>query len=109
VYQLPSSAISGVIALKNACNLKNAGNCTVVVTQGTEFWLHKTHGTPTSRVPIVDLRYQEPLNSFITTGRAPVNPQSGCGIPSADHYSVSGAIYVLENPGTGNVHWHVCY
>jgi hypothetical protein len=103
VYQLPSSAISGTISLKNACN------CAVVITQGTEYWLHKTHGTPTSRVPVVDLRYQESLNSFITNGRTPANPQSGCGIRSADHYSISGATYVLENPGTSNVHWHVCY
>lgn len=111
VYQLPGSAISGIIALKNACVQANP-SCAVVVTQGTEFWLHKTHGTPTSRAPVVDIRYQEPLNSFITRGRTPTNPQSGCGIRSADHYTVTGGgagTYVLENPGTSNVHWHVCY
>ena len=110
VYGLPSSAIQSLIALKRDCG------CEVVVTSGTEYWQHQTHGTATYRAPIVDLRTTPGLGAYVNSHTTPegtfTRPQSGCGLRDADHYQVIGAgagTYVLENPGTGNVHWHVCY
>lgn len=110
VSGLPNNAIQRLIALKNDCK------CEVVVTSGTEYWQHQTHGTATYRAPIIDIRTTPSLGAYINSHTVPdgtfTRPQSGCGIPDADHYQVVGVgagNYVLENPGTGNVHWHVCY
>lgn len=110
VYGLPNNAIQRLIALKKDCG------CDVFVTSGTEYWQHKTHGGPGYFASVVDLRTTPSLGAYVNSHTVPdgtfTRPQSGCGLQDADHYQVIGpgaGTYVLENPGTGNVHWHVCY
>lgn len=97
VAELPSSAVNGVINLKNNCN------CAITITGGTEDG-HQTHGRG---IPMIDLRAGGALDSFITKGNPPVNPQSGCGLVNAAHYNTLGGTYVLEL--VPSIHWHVCY
>lgn len=106
VHGLPQQAIDKVIALKQAC-ITAKGNCQVVITGGTEYWAHTTHGSAGSFAPIVDIDNNNSyLNTFIINDQAAVYGRP-CGISSAAHYYKTGAgagTYVDE--GT---HWHVCY
>lgn len=97
VYNLPSAAVNGVIALKNACG------CGVTVTGGTEYWLHRSHGSATSFAPIVDLDDNPALDNYIRNTGARADNRN-CGPVSAPKYTLKGAVYADE----GN-HWHVCY
>ena len=105
VFGLPQNAINKLIGLKNSCGV----SCSVTVTGGTEYWLHKTHGSPGEFVSVVDLRYDYSagyiLNDWIKDGTGPKTGVS-CGISSADHYYRDGMTFVLET--VPNKHWHVC-
>ena len=102
VAQLPSSAINGVIALKSACVQANS-SCSVTLTGGTEGG-HQTHGLGK---PQIDLSAGGALDTYITKGRVPVNPQGNCGLQNAPHYNTPNGTYVLE--AIPSLHWHVCY
>ena len=64
LYALSSAAQNGLISLKNDCDTYEggAGKCELVVTGGTECWLHKTHGPG---LDSVDLRKTNTLNDFL--------------------------------------------
>jgi hypothetical protein len=91
---LPQSAITGLINLKSACS-----GCTIMVTGGTEFWSHLSHGP---MLPKVDLRYvaNDALDQYIRTNGT-VAATCVTGSPA---WSLSGRIYVLEKSN----HWHIC-
>lgn len=104
VYGLPARAVTGLIGLKNACP-----TCSVVVTGGTEYWAHKTHGAPGTFMPIVDIDNADPrLNALIRDGRTPINPEGGCGLRKAPHYHITDTPYAGIYVDEGS-HWHVCY
>jgi type IV secretory pathway VirB2 component (pilin) len=84
---LPSSAIDVIKNLQSACN------CGVIVTGGTEYWLHKTHA---AGQPIFDLNMSVSnfLNANGTGKRA-----------SFVNYRVYWNGFWFTNE---NNHWHVC-
>lgn len=89
---LGQAAITGLINLRQSCN------CTVVVTGGTEGG-HASHGP---NLPIVDVRKNSSLNTYIANNGERTN--ASCGLASAPKFNLNGSTYVDE----GN-HWHVCY
>lgn len=93
---LSSRAMSGLQWLGNNCS-----NCNIVVTGGTEFWLHSSHGPGMGRV---DLRLNGTLDNFIKTRGTSVGGSNICfnGQPA---WILNGATFVLEN----NNHWHICF
>ncbi len=97
VYKIGSAAINGLLSLKSQCT-----GCSIVVTGGSEFWKHTTHGIGMNRV---DINYTsgDALYNYITKGKQGT-PSANCvkGQPS---WFIGSAEYVLEN----NNHWHVCY
>ena len=91
VAGLPQSAIDFIKSLQAGCN------CTVIITGGTEYWLHKTHA---ANQPIFDLRLRQ--------GDAATNYILANG--TGKRYSFSNyRVYLngfwLTNEGN---HWHAC-
>lgn len=97
---LPNEVISMLAQLKTACN------CTVVISGGTEWWSHSTHGPG---VPVVDLQIgSSPLDTYIK--RQPTSPTSGrCA--GGVVYVFQGWRFCNEEQGTyaktTGAHWHV--
>lgn len=102
VYGL-GSAVNGLLGLSSACS-----SCNIVVTGGTEFWRHQTHGFGAGRV---DIRYRagDTLDDFIRTNGTYLGGANNCypGQPAwrLNLSMTSSGVYVLEN----NSHWHICY
>lgn len=98
VTGLGQSAINGLGALKSSCP-----GCSIVVTGGTEYWLHSATTKHRPGNSVVDIRKgsSSALDAKILTGTA--LGQGSCS-NLGRRYSLGGAIYVNE----GN-HWHVCY
>ncbi len=92
-------------------NLKSLCRCSVIVTAGTEYWLHKSHNNNRR----VDLSKDGgALDAYITAGGR--TSTTSCGSTNDPHYQTGGAIYVDEpnRDANGNItgtgrHWHVCY
>lgn len=96
------SAVTGLENLKSNCQ-RAVGNCPIMVSGGTEWWLHSSHGPNLS---IVDLAKGGPLDSYITTygQRLPDSTtfKRGQGTPV---YALNGAKYYSED----SAHWHVVF
>ena len=104
VYGLQSDVTTAIKNLRSACN------CSVIVTAGTEYWLHRSHNNNRR----VDLSKETVLDAYIT--KTGTSSSTSCGVSSDPHYQTDGAMYVDEPnrdangsvTGTGR-HWHVCY
>jgi len=91
---LPSSAIDFIKGLQSACG------CNVVITGGTEYWLHKTHA---AGKPIFDLRLKE---GGTLTGATKYILANATGKRSSfTNYRVFLNNFWLTDEGD---HWHVC-
>ncbi|MEK7118796.1 MAG: hypothetical protein AAB869_04250, partial [Patescibacteria group bacterium] len=95
---LGSAAVNAIRALQAACN------CNIVISGGTEYWLHKTHAAGR---PIFDLRAKQStnadLNRFLLA--------NGTGKRSSfANYRVfwGGFWWTREAENTSNDHWHAC-
>ncbi|MDO8520787.1 MAG: pilin [bacterium] len=91
VKGLPSSAVNFVRNLAASCN------CTVIVSGGTEYWLHATHA---ENKPIFDLRIRQgdaATNYIIANGTGKRSSFTG--------YRVFLNGFWLTNEGD---HWHAC-
>lgn len=98
-----AGVIDQLIAFKALCV------CEMIVTGGSEAWLHSTHG-PTKKV--IDLRATPTLNAFLRG--LPGGPAAGDAFPTGKKISVNGfGKFYAEPPGaTGNTtaqHWHVTF
>jgi len=101
LYGVSSSAISGLNWLATNC----PAGCNIVVTGGTEFWAHATHGPGRSAV---DLRIGgSVLDNFIRRG-VPGNTVNNC-FNGMESWVLNGVTYVDENRTGYPRHWHVCY
>lgn len=86
---------------------QNCTGCQLVITGGSECWLHSTHG-PTRNV--VDLRATPTLNAFINQFHG--NGSGGTSFPSGKKINVPGIGRFYAEPSgstsnTTNAHWHV--
>lgn len=97
LYGLPSTVLPKLVDLNKKCE----GGCGIVVTGGTEYWAHSSHGVGKA---IVDIDDNSKLDAYITKNGIR-NDSIKCGLASAPKYNILGSgTYVDE----GN-HWHVCY
>ena len=126
VFGLYDATINAIKGVKIRCDAFAAKNnlpeCKIVITGGTEYWLHgKTKGgkptppecvldikcNPTGHKPngtVVDFRMGDPsFDSYIKQN----GPASAFSCAPGTKYIVNGKIYVDEAPGGD--HWHVCY
>lgn len=98
--------------INNLTSLKTVCNCELVVTGGSESWLHTTHG-PTRKV--IDLRATDGpngLNAYLRGLQG--GPAPGESFPTGKKITVPGVgTFYAEPPGaTGNTtapHWHVTF
>lgn len=94
VAGLPSSAVNFVKNLASACG------CTVIISGGTEYWLHTTHA---ANKPIFDLRIKASGPEAAATSYIVAN---GTGKRSSfKNYRVFLNGFWLTNEGD---HWHAC-
>ncbi|MBP6925542.1 MAG: hypothetical protein KBC22_00580 [Candidatus Pacebacteria bacterium] len=95
------SLLSKLTALKAACN------CNIVITGGSEFWLHRTHGPGKTVLDFSAI----PGNNGLTTADAEKlnNTFSGQGsFPGDNKYHTSSSLFdaLAEVPKGGTKHWH---
>lgn len=115
VRNLNGKALTGVKLLDaKTCSRRNAigflaNNCFVLITGGTEYGVHQTHGDGTVESSTkLDLHKGDAdgvVDNYIKKNG--VVPEIPCGIKNAPKYQPdgpTGGTYVDE----GN-HWHVCY
>jgi hypothetical protein len=122
VYALGQGAISGTIQLKKDCESRGNITCNVVITGGTEYWIHgngsaNINQNTTQHKPgnsVVDISASDSdLNDFITNSsksgsvkRAPCS-QGGCTCSSLGQgWFIGNTVYVRESSPD---HWHVCF
>ncbi len=99
-----AGVIAQIIAFKSAC-----GNCEIVITGGSEAWLHRTHG-PNKKV--IDMRSTDTLNAYLRG--LPGGPVPGNDFPTGKTISVPnfGKFYAEPAGSTSNTtsqHWHVIF
>jgi hypothetical protein len=97
------SVIGQIISFKNTCN------CEVIITGGSEAWLHSTHG-PNKK--IIDMRATESMNSYLNG--LPGGPSPGVNFPSGKTVNIEGLgrFYAEPSGSTGNTtakHWHITF
>ncbi len=97
------SVIGQIISFKNSCN------CEMVITGGSEAWLHSTHG-PNKK--IIDMRATESLNTYLNG--LPGGPSPSANFPSGQTINIDGvgSFYAEPSGSTGNTtakHWHITF
>mgnify|MGYP001575139980 CR=1 FL=1 len=112
VFGLGETAIRGLINLANDCT-----GCKVVVTGGTEYWLHGNRSTVkdsnnTSHKPgnnVVDISINDTkLNDYIRSKGTIITSSEKCP-NSGTYYQIGSAVYVDERVDGNDGHWHACY
>lgn len=98
-----ASVIDQIISLKNTCN------CEIVVTGGSEAWLHQTHGP---NVKVIDIRATDSFNSYINS--VSNSSATGSTFPSGKWIRLDGFGRFYAEPSgstsnTTNQHWHVIF
>ncbi len=120
---LSSSAISGLQRLSSLAEVRGgfisapSSNATIVVTAGTEYWMHDIRKTLQQRADpsintsdhrpgggAIDLRRNSTIDSLIKS-QTNVTGNQSCINGSLPAYRIGSAIYVQEDAA----HWHVCY
>ncbi len=93
--------IDQIISFKNTCN------CEIVITGGSEAWLHRTHG-PNKKV--IDMRATESLNIYLNG--LPGGPSPSNTFPTGQTIVIAGVgrFYAEPSGSTSNTtakHWHI--
>lgn len=97
VHGLTQSTIEGLINLKTRCEAAQPG-CRIIVTAGTEYWLHRTHNDNRT----VDLNQNPRLNTYI----------GGAGGTCFQGKTKDGLTFHWEDAQCGPgiyPHWHVTF
>src|SRR3989344_891709 len=112
VYGLRENIISGLEQLVRDC----FGQCNIVITGGTEWWLHgnridinSTQHRPGGNA--VDLSKNDSvLNNFIMRFPKIGSATGGNGCATGQGYNVGGKIYVdeISSGASTGPHWHIC-
>lgn len=112
VYALSGSAMAGLSFLSSNCTSCISGS--IVLTGGTEYWLHGNRNTnmnnnPTLHKPgggAVDLSKDPDLDAYIQNFPKVSSP-NGCS--TGQGYNINGTTYVDEQITGNPPHWHICY
>ena len=112
--QISPTVVNKLKSLKTACD------CELVITGGTEYWLHgnrttELNETTTEHKPggrVVDLRIGGSLDEFLrTNGQNALNSpltRDTCSV-GTDRWLYERGLYVNETIGGNEPHWHVCF
>jgi hypothetical protein len=114
VYGLSMSVFNGLTAMRQACR------CSMVITGGTEYWLHSEGTEHRPGGSAIDLRYQEPvggisgnlspLSTFLKKEVGGVTKAQGSGCTRGiERYKFGNDLYVNETISGNDPHWHVCF
>lgn len=100
---------TAIDVINQMINFKQMCNCEIVVTGGSEAWLHRTHG-PNKK--IVDFRATTSLNQYLN--ELPGGPSPSSNFPSGKTINISGVgkFYAESSGSTENTtahHWHVTF
>jgi hypothetical protein len=112
-----NKALSAITALQQECK-----NCNIVITGGTEYWLHGNRDTDllrtisegrTKHYPggnVMDLRLSSDLQSFLES-KATKDNGDNCvrNANSYARYKYKGNLYIDENIKGNPRHFHVCF
>jgi hypothetical protein len=117
VYDLNKTIIPALNDLAKKCSAADK-SCSVVITGGTEYWLHghgetvvgenSTHHKPaTAGGYAVDISANAALTAYIEKVGQKLTPPSNC--PAEGIYNLNGGRYVLNDCGemSTGTHWHV--
>ncbi|CAN5138715.1 hypothetical protein BH11PAT3_BH11PAT3_0040 [soil metagenome] len=119
VYGLTTPVGDKLLDLQKKCeSWKNS--CRVIITGGTEYWLHGNRSTdinknPTSHKPwkgmVVDLSLgNQPLHDFLEAkGMVPIGDDRTSCTSGSERYIYNGGLYVNEIISGNTPHWHVCF
>ncbi len=113
VYNINQVVIDNIGQLARTCN------CQVIITGGTEYWLHGNRSTEidkndTKHKPggrVIDLSLTPELGNFLKTNGTNAEtsrPNPVCA-PGAERYLYGGGLFVNEQISGNPPHWHVCY
>ncbi len=118
VYGLGARRLNGITALSTACGVQN---CSIVITGGTEYWLHGNRSTSilannTSHKPeanggrALDLSKNSNILNNVIQSFPEIVGGSSCANGKA-YQGPNGAIYVDEVGSLAftGAHWHVCF
>ncbi len=87
--------------LANKCWESNGNkDCNIVITGGTENWLHSATGTHRPGSPTIDLSPTVDVNKYLTGNTTPPPPNTTIGKDGVKYY-------YHANYGGGGYHWHV--
>ena len=108
---LGNSVKQGLKTLAILCG----GGCRLMITGGTEYWLHgnrstdlslnKTAHKPGGNAVDLSIGYSSSLDSYIRSTGTIVS--SGC--TTGTRYKIGSAVYVDEVIAGNPPHWHICY
>ncbi len=88
-------------SIANGCwEQKGKKDCDIIITGGTENWLHSANGGHKPGSPVIDLRPTEDVNKYITGKTTPPNPGTTINKNGINYY-------YHANHGGGGYHWHV--
>lgn len=99
VYRLSSRVDFKLMELENMCEARRS-SCEILITGGTEYWLHSGGTAHRPGNAVVDLRKSNGLDSLIRTGVR--STTRGCSELGAK-FEFMGGTYVDEGD-----HWHAC-
>lgn len=88
--------------LKNECTKFSKTECEIVITGGTEFWLHSSHGPEKN---VVDLRKNDALDLFLKTKGTPMDPGTSC--VTAVFWQAWNFCDEKSSKNFSGIHWHI--
>ncbi len=96
---LPDFVVNRLDSLQKACSAATGAICNIVISGGTEFWMHTSHGPG---IPTLDLRKDANLISYINTLYP--NQHNG-GTYTVQLGAVGGGNFYSED----SAHYHVAF
>lgn len=105
------------VILNALTKIQHDCGCGIIITGGSEFWLHGDRSTdintnPTPHKPsgtVLDLSLsRSPELAAFLRNKGKKTTQSGCA-PGDEKYVYAGALYVNEKIDGNDPHWHVCF
>lgn len=88
-------------SIANGCwEMNGKKDCNIVITGGTENWLHSANGSHRPDSATIDLRPTEDVNKYITGKTTPPNPNTTINKNGVNYYYHGNSV-------GGGYHWHI--
>lgn len=100
--QVRLDALLGIIEFNNRCR------CGVIITGGTETWIHASTDPGHHTGHKLDIRPSSALDTFIVNNYGPSSTHSGSSYPAYENNTPSGEVFFDER-NTAAPHWDILY